>query len=113
MVASHPYYSQWRELHGSVKGVARGASIAEPVNPDEQIEVLVCLRRKTTLPGPPKAARRMPREMYEARHGADPHDIEKVRAFAENFHLAVSEARAPERSLILKGKIADFRGLSG
>jgi kumamolisin len=50
----------------------------------------------------------MSREMLEARHGADPEDIKKVRAFAGHFHLAVSEVLAPQRALILKGKIAHF-----
>jgi len=50
----------------------------------------------------------MSRELYQAQHAADPKDIEKVRAFAGHFHLAVSEARALERALILKGKTVDF-----
>lgn len=101
-------YTVWRELHGSAKRIARGASIAEPANPEEVIEVLVRLRAKTRLPGPPIAGRRMSRKKLQAQHGADPTDIEKLRAFAGHFHLTLSEVRAPERVLILQGKIANF-----
>lgn len=101
-------YADWREVHGSAKRVARGASVAEPANPEEIIEILLRMRRKTKLPRPPTPGRSMSRPAYEAQHGADPADIEKVGAFADHFRLTVADVNAPERLLILKGRIADF-----
>ena len=107
-MAASSSYSVWREIKGSGKNVARGARIAEPADPKEVIEVLVRLKRKTKLPGPPKPGQRMTRKNFEAKHGSDPADIKKVRAFAKHFRLAVAQVLPAERSLILRGKVADF-----
>lgn len=101
-------YTEWRELGGSAKGVARGASIAEAANPSEVIEVLVRLRRKAELPAPPMPGRRMSRETHDAQYGSDLRDAETILAFAAHFHLTAGEVLVSERSLILRGKIADF-----
>jgi kumamolisin len=107
-MAASSSYSVWHEIKGSGKKVARGAHVAEPADPKEVIEVLVRLKRKTKLPGPPKPGQRMTRKAFEAKHGSDPADIKKVQAFAKHFRLAVAQVLPAERSLILKGKVADL-----
>jgi kumamolisin len=101
-------YSNWRELNGSRKSIARGASVAEPTDPSELIELLVRLRRKKDLPGPPLPGKRMSRENHDEQYGADLTDVARVKAFAGEFDLAVIDARPSERSLMLKGTVANF-----
>jgi kumamolisin len=101
-------YSAWHELPGTQKSVARGATIAEPSDPNEIVEVVVRVRRKHEIGAKPQPGRRMSRADHDREYGAKPADIDAVRSFASHFHLTVKEVTPAERILLLDGKISDL-----
>ena len=92
----------------------RNAAVLGPAPADERLEVTVRLRPRTPLPSaesmlqPSYVPQQYSHEELEARHGADPADIEKVRAFAAENNLTVVRADAARRSVILSGVVPDF-----
>jgi kumamolisin len=96
--------------------------IGEP-HPNERIEVTLRLRPRaeqelqaqiTRLATEPAAARtHLSREEFEQRFGADPADIARVEAFARTNGLAVVEASAARRSVILAGPAATISAAFG
>ena len=102
-------------LSGSEKQPLPDARIIAPAPPDERLEVTVRLRPRTPLPDASSLLQpsRDPapiftRQAYNARYGADPKDIARVRRFASANHLTVVRASAPRRSVMLSGTVADF-----
>ena len=98
---------------GSERRALPGARAAAPVLPDERIEVSVRVRAR---PGardldaggaladrPPAERRYLSRDEFAARHGAAAADMAKVKAFAKAHDLAVVEASAARRTLVLAG----------
>jgi pro-kumamolisin-like protein len=45
---------------------------------------------------------------YEARYGADPKDVERVKAFAAEHKLKVSKVNLGARTLTLSGTVGAF-----
>ena len=103
---------------GSERGALPGARAGADVHPDERIEVSVRIRAK---PGgrdldsggaladqPPAARSYLSRDEFAARHGAAAADIAKVKAFAKAHGLAVVEASAPRRTVVLAGSAASM-----
>jgi kumamolisin len=75
---------------------------------DERIEVTVLVRRKPgeeALPSPGLVAGRLTREEFDARYGADPADIQRLRDFAAANGLDVVEASTARRSVVLSGTV--------
>ena len=102
-------FSRWVELAGSEKEAARGATVAAPTQENETFEVSVRLRRRNPLPAmTPGPHRHMTHAEYAASHGADAGDVKKVEAFARHFSLNVQAVLPVERTVILKGTVADF-----
>jgi kumamolisin len=102
-------------LRGSEKQPLPDARIIAPAPPDERLEVTVRLRPRTPLPDASSLlqpsrdpAPILTRQAYNARYGADPKDIARVRRFASANHLTVVRASAPRRSVMLSGTVADF-----
>jgi len=86
-------------------------------NPDEPIQVTVLLRPRAAKrsANTEEAGARSPlerqsltREQFEATRGADPQDIASIEAFAHEHQLAVVEANAAERRVLLSGTVANF-----
>jgi kumamolisin len=98
---------------GSDKQALPGAKAVAPVRPDERFEVTVRLRPKAALQAlatrgflddkHPGQRSYLTRNEYEEAHGADPKDVAKVSEFAKSHGLAVVEASAPRRSVVLSG----------
>jgi kumamolisin len=85
-----------------------GARAVGAVPGDERAEVTVLVRRKPgteALPSPGVVTERLSREEFDARYGADPADIERVREFAAAHQLAVVEASTAKRSVVLSGTV--------
>ena len=97
-----PAYSDWREVPGSGKHVARGAVVADPVDPTESIEVAVRLRAKISAPAP-TPGKFMSRSEHAAKHGVIEDDIARVEAFAKHFNLVVSGEMPEQRLVLLTG----------
>jgi kumamolisin len=104
-------------LRGSVRAPLPGARAVGAANPDQAIEVTVLVRpRKSRQPSnpeelgarPPRERQHLTREQLEATSGADPQDIASIEAFAHDHQLAVAEANAAERRVVLSGTVANF-----
>src|SRR5215472_231721 len=85
-------------LAGSERRPVRGARLIHNSHPDQVIEVSLRLRSKaeskrdelkTALSKP--GYKGMSRADYEASHGADPADFEKIRKFASEYGLKIHE----------------------
>ena len=102
-----PSFSKWIELAGSDKPAA--PSTAEAIRTGESFEVSLLLRRRKALPSlPSRHQKPMTRAEYARKHGSDPADIRKVRAFAQHFRLRVAEVLPAERTVILVASAAAF-----
>jgi hypothetical protein len=110
--------AEHRPLAGSERHPVHGAVRQGPIAADEKIQVSVRLRRRPDA-GPlpdldalrdrkPGSPAPVSREEFAERFGADPADIEKVRAFAERFGLTVDGASVPRRTVQLTGTSAQL-----
>lgn len=90
----------------------RGATPVGPVDPNEEVTVTVLLRRRGSAQLPDPAQSRdsrggpMSREEFAASYGADPSDVDAVRAFAADHHLDVRQVNLPARTVLLAGTAA-------
>jgi kumamolisin len=91
--------------------------------PDQRIEVTVQIRARSTpaaqaellaLQERPVSERQyLSREEYEAAHGADPADLEKVEDFAHEHGLEVAEVSPARRLMKLSGTVQDVSAAFG
>lgn len=104
-------------LRGSVRAPLPGAHAVGAANPDEPIQVTVLLRPRAAKRSPnaeelgarsPLERQHLTREQFEATRGADPKEIASIEAFAHDHQLAVVEANAAERRVVLSGTVANF-----
>ena len=98
-------------LKGSARPVPKGNKVkASSLN--EIIEVTVRLRRKAPIDDFVKKVgsenKTLERREYGDRFGADPANIEKIKAFAHQNNLTVANISIPRRSVFLKGTIQHF-----
>jgi kumamolisin len=110
-------------LPGSDKRpVADAERLGDP-HPEERIEVTVRLRPRgeqelaatvqALAAGPLEARQHLTREAYAERYGADSGDIARVEAFARANGLALVEANAAQRSVVLAGTAATLSAAFG
>ena len=100
---------------GSERAPLPGARAMGAADPNERIEVTVVLRRASDADGTAteqvKSARSLQerkyltREQHEVAQGADPEDVAKVEAFAQEHGLDVVEASRAQRSVVLSGTV--------
>jgi kumamolisin len=93
-------------ISGSVCKHPSGARCVSPVAKGEQLRVTLVLRRKTELPPvatQPRGGQYRSREEYAQRYGADPQDLEAIKAFARNYGLSVTDNHLPSRRVMLSG----------
>jgi kumamolisin len=94
---------------GSERKPVAGAKKTGAPNPDETIEVTVVIRGRAATVGEVTAEElvargiRVSREEYESQYGADPGDIEKVKAFATAMRLNVVGVDPAARTVVLSG----------
>lgn len=98
----------------SVRPPIQGSKEAGDVAPDELIDVTVRLRSRAPMADltqhvnalasrPIHERQHLSREEFAQQHGARPEDIEKVKAFASEHDLTVTDASAARRSVHLVG----------
>jgi kumamolisin len=75
---------------------------------DEIMEVSVILKPKTPMVEPQTGGAAIAREEFAARYGADPGDIDQVKAFAKEYNLTVTEVAPERRTVKLEGTAADM-----
>jgi kumamolisin len=107
--------SAYRSLKGSEHPHPAGYTKLKPTDSAEELTVTLLLRRRQgdAEPTPDEAGvtvngkrlARPTRESFAARHGADPKELEAVKAFAVAEGLSVTEADAARRSVIVRGTV--------
>lgn len=70
---------------------------------DEVLEVSVILKRKAPIQVPPAGGVSISREEFAARHGAESAAIDRVKEFAGEYSLAVTEVSPERRTVKLEG----------
>jgi kumamolisin len=109
------------ELKGSRRGAMPGGQDVGPADPNQQIEVTVSLRRASgeapsadEIGSRPIAERRyLTREEFARSHSASVADVEKVRAFAEDYGLQVASEDRASRMVKLSGTVRAFNKAFG
>jgi kumamolisin len=75
---------------------------------DEIIEVSVILKPKVRAAAPRQGGAAVSREEFAEKHGADSGAIDKVKQFAKEHNLTVSEVSAERRTVKLEGTAAEM-----
>jgi kumamolisin len=101
--------NQYVEVPGSEREPMPGATKSGPWDPKEHVQVTVVLRpwrlgkKVKPLEELISSGERVTRTQYEARYGADPKDVQQVRAFARAHGLKVSGVSRAARTVKLTG----------
>jgi kumamolisin len=102
---------------GSERKAVRGARLIHNAHPDQTIEVSILLRPKSEAKHKElKSAlekggfKPMSRAEFEATHGADPADLDKIKKFAQEFGLKVQETgtELARRTVMLSGTVSSL-----
>jgi kumamolisin len=103
-------------LPGSERSARRGARTVGAPDPNEHIRISVLLRPHQTMEklasakeltaSAPHERNYMSREQFAANYGANPDDINKIEAFAQEHNLTVVESSLARRTVVLSGTIA-------
>ena len=110
---------------GSEKKALPNSKVIGAVDPNERIEITVVLRPRNSGGDSrtskaaaeqamntglqlPEQRQYLSREGFAAQRGADPEDVAKIEAFAQEHNLTVMEASVPKRSIRLAGTIEDL-----
>jgi kumamolisin len=102
-------------LPGSVRAPLAHASERDPADPNQEVDVTVFLRGRTSdgpivkddvFSQPIQKRKLLNRNEFEQRHGADRESIARVTAFASERKLMVKEVSAARRTVILSGTVA-------
>lgn len=111
-------------LPGSEREHVANANDQGPVDPDQEAEVTLHLRSRTSddefqkkmnaLSMEPVANRRyLSREELSELRGANPQDIARVEEFANRHHLSVANSNPGARTVTLRGKLGDLQDAFG
>jgi kumamolisin len=110
-------------LPGSERSARQGARAVGAPDPNEQIRITVLLRPRQTMQNlasakeltatPPHQRNYMSREEFAANYGANPDDIAKIEAFAQQHNLTTVEISQPRRTVVLGGTIAALSAAFG
>ncbi|MGI8776998.1 MAG: S53 family peptidase [Acidimicrobiales bacterium] len=108
-------------LEGSSRLPLAGARRVGDADPDQQLSVTVIVRRRTDASQPPTVPptsgpadqRRQLRSAFAAAQGADPADMDRVNAFADEHGLSVDESDQARRSIVLSGTVAAMSAAFG
>ncbi len=101
-------------ITGSERAPLHGARLVGPANPQERIEVTLLLRPASSAALPslertgnvkPHERTHLSREEFAAKHGADPHDVAKIDAFAHEHGLDVGAVNLAACTVILSGTV--------
>ena len=104
--------NEYVAVPGSEREPMPGASKSGPCDSNEPVQVTVVLRprplgkKMKPLNELVASGERLTRTQYEARYGADPKDVQQVRAFARAHSLKVSSVNRGARTVKLTGTAA-------
>jgi kumamolisin len=80
---------------------------------NETIQVTVRIRRKKSIESKLGTDYRITHSTYEKEFGASQKDVDKVEAFAHDYHLTTVETSLARRSVILSGTVSDMEAAFG
>ncbi|HZT76067.1 MAG TPA: S53 family peptidase [Vicinamibacterales bacterium] len=92
-------------LPGSERAPHPGAQPAGAPDPSQFIEVSIVLRRKAPLELSAQA-QPIDRAEFAARYGADPRDVDRVDAFAQQYDLHIVAVDLARRTVVVGGTVA-------
>jgi len=92
---------------GSARTPIPGAEVVGPVDPGEWVEITVVLRRRAPLP----SGQRLSRDELAGRYGADPADVELVRAAVEAAGAEVVRVEPASRRMRVAGPVGTLAEL--
>jgi kumamolisin len=92
-------------LPGSERAPAPNARPAGAPDYSATIDVSLTLRRRTAL-DLRDHSEPIPREEFAARYGANPDDVDRVEAFAQQFDLTIGTVDLARRTVVVSGTIA-------
>ena len=94
----------FRPLAGSDRSPVPGARPVGPVEPQEQIELTLLLRRRTKLPDEVvEGGQALTSAEFAARYGSDPGDVERVRTALERYGVQVLASDPASRRVTVAG----------
>lgn len=110
-------------IEGSTRILPPGARRLRAADPDERVDITVCLRRRSDGPPvpdhaeflriPPRARPKLNPDEFAARYGASQDDIDAVVTFATSHHLAVTTVNAAARTLTVRGTVRQLNAAFG
>src|SRR5262245_15393955 len=104
-------------IRGSNRAPVEGARSTGPADPNERVEVSIRIRPRAWDQVQSRvdegAAQHLTHQEFEARHGADPSDFDKVAAFAKQQGLVVVEQSIPRRTVVVSGTVAQLEAAFG
>jgi len=102
-------------LSGSERAPLPGATLVGPTDPNQLVEVSVVLRRKRSLEKDDLQGRTLSHEEFAATYGANPEDIERIRAFAAANNLALIDhpSQIARRTVKVQGTVANLEKAFG
>ena len=110
-------------LPGSERHTRRGIRVVGAPDPNEQIRLSLILRPRQSIQNLasskeltdtlPNKRNYMTRAQFAGAYGADPGDVVKVEAFAQEHNLTVMEVSQARRTIVLSGTIAALSAAFG
>ncbi len=107
-------FDKYVKLPGSERKPMPGAAKSGTLDPNEPMHVTLVLRERTPHGKEPSLAelvasgKRVSREEYAERYGADPKDVKEVENFAHAHGLKVGQVNLPARTVALTGNCDAF-----
>ena len=95
---------------GSERMPALTAKEVRSTSPETRLDVTVRVRPREALPTIPSSGEvpQMTHQEWEATHGADPADIQKIAEYATQCGLKVEATSTAERRVLLSGSVSAF-----
>jgi kumamolisin len=106
-------FEKYVKVPGSEREPMAGGTQAGSLDPNEVMQVTLALRPRALGPKQESSdklvasGKRLSREEYEARYGADPADVQQVERFATAHGLALAQVNLAARTVVLTGRCAD------
>lgn len=111
-------------LAGSERSLPENAHDAGPVDPDQQAEVTIMLRSRTSdadmdrlvqsmSSQPPTSRQYLTRDQIAQLRGAGSDDIARIHEFCAAHHLTITNVNAGARTVMVSGKLKDLQQAFG
>jgi len=97
-------------LLGTERAALPGANLVGPANPEELVEVSIVLKQRRALKLDDLQGRILSQDEFAAAYGAEPQQLERVRAFARAHNLEVIDHpdEAARRTIKVRGSVAQL-----